>query len=404
MQHRISRTVWYFVVAFVALGIDPVAHSQTYKYSTLYSVKNTLTDPRFLESSLIVDSAGNLYGTSAAGGRNRTFCNLGCGTVFQVTKSGVLSVLHYFQAPPDGVNPQTSLFRDAAGNLYGTTVEGGTFGAGTVFKITPSNVETVLYSFTGGTDGSSPSSVLVDSAGNIYGTAQTNSLAGLVFKIDASNNFSVLYNFCSLAACADGESPSGGLTRDKSGNLYGTTAFGGAFGLGGTLFKVTPSGVETVLHSFGAPGDGFEPSYNLIHDVNGNLYGVTVLGGANDPLDETGGTVFKLSEADGAETLLYSFCSLSKCDDGFSPIGPVQMDKTGNFYGVTLSSNVSINNQFPLVWKLDTTGKETLLHSFSHTAEVLTGIVIDGAGNLYGTTLNGGANNIGAVYKLTVVK
>ena len=111
-----------------------------------------------------------------------------------------------------------------------------------------------------------------------------------------------------------------------------------------------------------------------------------------------------MSEADGAETLLYSFCSLSKCDDGFSPIGPVQMDKTGNFYGVTLSSNVSINNQFPLVWKLDTTGKETLLHSFSHTAEVLTGIVIDGAGNLYGTTLNGGANNIGAVYKLTVVK
>jgi uncharacterized repeat protein (TIGR03803 family) len=395
MQSRIVRTAFYLVLAFAALGIDSIAHAQTYKYSTLYTFKNNSTAPARIVASLIVDSAGNLYGTSSTGGSNHSFCNLGCGTVFKVTKSGVMSVLHYFQAPPDGVNPQTSLFRDAAGNLYGTTVEGGTFGCGTVFKITPSNVETVLYSFTCGTDGGSPSSVIVDSAHNIYGTAQTNSLAGLVFKIDAKNNFSVLYNFCSLVSCADGELPSGGLTKDAAGNLYGTTSYGGTVNLlGGTVFKVTPSGVETVLHSFGfggVPGDGADPYYNLIHDLSGNLYGVTIVGGANDFLDEgPGGTLFEVSEADGAEAVLYSFCSPPKCTGGYSPEGPVQMDKAGNLYGVTQG-----------VWEVDTSGEESTVHSFG-TTQGSTGLVIDGEGSLYGTT--GGANNIESVYKLTLVK
>jgi uncharacterized repeat protein (TIGR03803 family) len=404
MWNRILLTPRHLVLAFIALGTASVAHAQTFEFSTLYSFKNVPASPRIPEAEPIVDAEGNLYGTTPSGGSNHTFCNLGCGTVFKVTASGVLSVLHYFQAPPDGVNPQTSLFRDAAGNLYGSTVEGGAVGCGTIFKITPANVETVLYSFTCGADGSEPSSVVVDSSGDIYGTSQTASLAGLVFKLNASNTFSVLYSFCSAADCADGELPSGGLTRDKKGNLYGATAFGGAF-QGGTLFKVTPTGVETVLHSFGGePGDGAEPYYNLVHNATGTLYGVTVLGGANDPLDEgPGGTLFAISETDGAETILYSFCSVSECKDGYSPIGPVQMDKAGNLYGVTLASNVTKNDdQFPIVWEVNPAGEETILYSFSKSVDILTGLVIDANGNLYGTTFNGGSSKEGSVYKLTL--
>lgn len=278
------RLSQFFAMA-VVLGLVSSAAAQAFNYSVLYSDKNNLTDPRFPEASLITDSAGNLYGTSFSGGSDHSQCNEGCGTVFKVTQTGVMSVLHYFQQPPDGINPQTSLVRDSAGNLYGSTNAGGTDGGGTVFKIRLSGVETILHNFSNQGDGSSPSSLVLDAAGNIYGTAQTSDLAGLVFKIDANNNFSVLYNFCSLSDCADGQLPVGGVLIDNAGNLYGTTADGGAYGEG-TLFKVTPEGLETVLHSFGGvSGDGANPYGNLKQDAFGNLYGVTNVGGANDPLD-----------------------------------------------------------------------------------------------------------------------
>jgi uncharacterized repeat protein (TIGR03803 family) len=401
MRKRFSSLTPYVALVFVTLGIPVAAPAQTYTFSTLYSFKNNSTDPEFPQAALVIDSAGNLYGTSSSGGSNHVECNLGCGTVFKVSKTGVLRVLHDFVNAPDGENPQTSLFRDSKGNLYGSTEGGGSGGCGTVFKITSAGVESVLYSFLCGTDGFSPSSVVLDPLGNIYGTAMTNDDHGLVFEIDTSNNFSVLYNFCSKTSCADGELPEGGVVRDTEGNLYGTTNFGGT-NLSGVVFKLTPEGTETVLHDFAAKqGDGLYPFYNLIQDGKGNLYGVTPQGGAHDPFDLNGrgGTLYKQPEAGGTETVLYSFCALTSCRDGYSPTGPVVMDAAGNFYSTTLGSSSSAG---AVVWKLSgATGKESVLHSFGKV-EINSGLVSDGAGNLYGTTFTGGAAKLGSVYKLTL--
>jgi uncharacterized repeat protein (TIGR03803 family) len=141
MRKRFSSLIPYVALAFVNLGIPVGAPAQTYTFSTLYSFKNNSTDPEFPQAALVIDSAGNLYGTSSSGGSNHVECNLGCGTVFKVSKTGVLTVLHDFVNAPDGENPQTSLFRDSKGNLYGSTVGGGSGGCGTVFKITPAGVE-----------------------------------------------------------------------------------------------------------------------------------------------------------------------------------------------------------------------------------------------------------------------
>ena len=185
------------------------------------------------------------------------------------------------------------LLQDASGNLYGTTFAGGTNGYGTVFKVTPAGVETVLYSFSGGTDGQYPQAGLIqDASGNLYGTTYgidlyggTNS-NGTVFKVTPSGVGTVLYSF---GTGTDGNYPYAGLIQDASGNLYGTTTGGGANNKG-TVFKVTPAGVETVLHSFGTGTDGRYPYAGLIQDTSGNLYGTTHGGGTNNI-----GTVFKIS-------------------------------------------------------------------------------------------------------------
>jgi uncharacterized repeat protein (TIGR03803 family) len=221
-------------------------------------------------------------------------------------------------------------------------------------------------------------------------------LDGLVFKLDTSNNLSVLYNFCSLPNCADGQGPDFGLVRDDSGNLYGVTAFGGAFGTG-TVFELTPEGVETVLHSFAGP-DGLVPACTLAQDKKGNLYGIAESGGANAPDLGPGGALFKQPEAGGAETVLYSFCSLANCADGYNPLGQeVQIDKSGNFYGLALGGV----NGYGVAWKIDKRGKETVIHNFAQGDSIYSGLTIDSAGNLYGTTINGGVYHRGSVFKLS---
>lgn len=316
-----------------------------------------------------------------------------------MTKTGVVSVLHTFQGGfTDGLFPTTGLAHDAMWNLYGTA-PGNNPGNGVVFKLTPSGEETILYKFTGGLDGMNPSKVALDSAGNIYGTAQggvNGSEAGLAFKLDTSNTFSVLYNFCSLPSCIDGELPTSGPILDQAGNLYGVTDRGGS-GDSGTVYKITPSGVETVLHSFiGFPGDGAEPRNNLRQDAQGNLYGVTLASGANNR-----GVLFKQPETGGAETVLYNFCTYSQCTDGQYPIGPVQIDKAGNLYGIAFESAV---NRGPVVWELNTAGKEIVLFTFGKDVEVLAGLTIDSGGNLYGVTYNGGASHLGSVFKLKLLQ
>jgi uncharacterized repeat protein (TIGR03803 family) len=260
------------------------------------------------EGGLVQGTDGNFYGTTVAGGAK------GDGTVFGITPEGKLTTLHNFCAGsrrgcPDGATPEAGLVQATDGNFYGTTQQGGANGVGSVFRITPRGALTALYSFCSNgtcTDGSGPEAPLIQGTdGNLYGTTKGatfswqpgSGINGTVFKITLSGTLTTLYNFCSESACADGENPTFGLVQGTDGNFYGSTPAGGTTEGGatygaGTLFKITSSGDLTTLYTFcsqwGCP-DGEYPG-ELIQDTDGNFYGTTSGGGANDA-----GTVFNLS-------------------------------------------------------------------------------------------------------------
>jgi uncharacterized repeat protein (TIGR03803 family) len=323
--------------------------------------------------------------------------------------------LYTFSGPPDGLNPQADLVEDGSGNLYGTTSQGGVtggacgnLGCGVVFKLGTTGEETVLYSFTGQpTDGASPvAGLILDASGNLYGTTSQGGTSnfGTVFKLDTTGKETVLYSFAGKPA--DGASPVAGLILDASGNLYGTTSQGGTSNSNaGTVFKLDTTGKETVLYSFaGKPAGGASPLAGLILDASGNLYGTTVAGGAG-----ASGTVFKL-DTTGKETVLYSFRG-GRADGAYPEAGLVR-DTTGNLYGTTSAGSdlCYIISSLPptppteiycgTIFKLDTTGNETVLHSFTGSPDGAipdAGLILDAAGNLYGTTLEGGAGGCDVV-------
>jgi uncharacterized repeat protein (TIGR03803 family) len=231
-------------------------------------------------AKLIRDSAGNLYGTTLDGGHGFD------GTVFRINKFGTERVLHQFNVT-DGAVPR-GIARDSAGNLYGTTLEGpANPGHGTVYKLAPDGTHTILHSFTGGADGDKPfAEPLLDAAGNLYSTTWGGGDfgKGTVFKIDSAGNFSVVHSFTG----ADGAGPQAGLVMDPAGNLYGTTFGGGDFNLG-VVFEIDPSGNETVLHSFAGGTDGSAPTSTPVLTPDGTLFGSASQGGLHN-----GGTLFKL--------------------------------------------------------------------------------------------------------------
>jgi uncharacterized repeat protein (TIGR03803 family) len=309
----------------------------------------------------------------------------------QYSQAQSFNVLYNFGGGADGGDPYTGMIRDANGNFYGTVGYGGTSYAGGVYKVDSLGNETMLYSFTGGADGNFPVSPLArDSAGNLYGTtAQGGSLgSGVVFKVDPSGNETVLHNF---TGGSDGVSPSGGLTLDAAGNLYGTASQGGTFNAG-ILFKLSPAGTETILHTFTGGNDGKYPSStNVLLDAQGNIYGVAQEGGTTGH-----GVVYKLSTT-GQFVTLYSFAGGTT--DGCNVLGTPARDKFGNIFGITSSCGA---NGLGAVWKLTAGGKETLLHSFaggtSDAEYPLAGVVEDAYGNLYGNTETGGSAGLGTVY------
>jgi uncharacterized repeat protein (TIGR03803 family) len=321
---------------------------------------------------------------------------LGLGlAIAQSAQAQTLTVLYNFAGSSDGGDPYASLIRDVAGNLYSTADYGGTSFAGAVFKVAPNGTETVLYNFSGGADGAFPFSALVrDKGGNLYGTTSQggSANAGVVFKVDPTGTETVLHNF---TGGTDGIIPTGGLLRDKAGNLYGTTSQGGSSN-DGVLFKINPRGKETILHTFtGSAKDGKYPTYTgLLMDAQGTLYGVTEEGGTAG-----GGILYKLSKS-GKLTILHSFTGGTT--DGCNVLGIPFMDNAGNFYGTTSSCGTS---SLGTVWKVNKNGQERVLHSFAGGSSdgeyPLAGVIMDASGNLYGNTETGGASNIGTVYKVS---
>jgi len=345
-------------------------------------------------NAVSLDSAGNLYGTLYSGGSSNA------GLIFKIDTTGQVTTLYNFTNASDGGFPKSAVIVDAAGNLYGTTNSGGASGAGVVYKLSTTGQETVLYTFTGGTDGSSPSAgVILDSAGNFYGTTTNGGVSrsfaglGVVYKLDSKGHETVEYSF---PASKDGGMPEAGLIPDSAGNFYGTTYSGGASNTG-VVYKMDASGHETVLYSFtggqtGGP-DGGNPNAGLVRDSAGNLYGTTPYGGAAGF-----GAVYKI-DTSSHETLLHSF--IYGPTDGGNPQGGVVLDQAGNLYGTTVFGGASY---FGTVYKIDTTGQETVLHNFTGGMTdgyyPNGGLTLDSAGNLYGTASEGGQVGGGVVFKI----
>jgi uncharacterized repeat protein (TIGR03803 family) len=385
----------------VVLGLGVVttqsARAQTFK--VLHYFGNA-RDGTFPHTSLVPDRAGNLYGTTTAGGVN------GYGTVFEVNPTtGRYSVLYSFKgAKTDGAYPTGSVAFDAAGSLYGTTFYGGSgqcndgngVGCGTVFKLTSHGAnwtESVLYNFMGQPDGAYPhGGVVADAAGDLYGTTDTGGASnfGAVFERNGTTGGVVtLYSF--KGGDGDGAFPEDGLVFDAAGNLWGTTFAGGTFG-NGTVFKLYPCyqncSRETLKHVFGEPPDGTNPRAGLVENA-GTVWGTTTAGGANGS-----GTVFERSGA--FYNVLYSFRG---SPDGAAPWGGLVQGRAHALYGTTYYGGTNNNNGTVFVLK---PAGETVLHSFagSDGANPYGGLFLDAKGVVYGTASEGGSFNAGTLWRL----
>jgi uncharacterized repeat protein (TIGR03803 family) len=283
-------------LVFLCLLVPLLANAQTYTTSTLVSFPpNTGTNPVF-PGDVTLDSNGNLYGTSSGGTSSGTlFPN---GTIFEVSRSGELTVMHFFDGA-DGSNPRGGVTRDSKGNLYGTTFSGGAFQYyGTIYRLAPDGTETVLYSFPNvfPQGNYASTNLTLDGKGNLFGyTSYTdnnfNVSDGAVFELAKPGTFTIRYLFGSLFYGENGAGPVGQPLLDKSGNFYGATCCDGSAG-NGTVFKLTPQGKLTTLYSFNIFADKvYEPMGGVVEDASGNLYGVGQ-GGIYEVLASGGEKVF----------------------------------------------------------------------------------------------------------------
>lgn len=403
LESRASLAAFCIWLAIGAVG--PASADPT--LTVLHNFKGDTKDGRQPAARLFADSAGTLFGTTIFGGGSG--CPLGCGTIFKLASDGTeYDALYSFTGGGDGYYPSGDVIADTKGNLYGAASGGGTYGRGVVFKLSRDGTFAVLHSFAGGGDGWGPSGGLVDDgAGNLYGTTYLgggagcgNNGCGTIFKLALDRTgYQVLHSFSS----SDGQGPHD-LAIDGAGTLYGTALDGGdmskcvGFGCGGTVFKLAPDGKVTVLHTFvggreSVVRDGGVPSGRLITDRAGNLYGTTEDGGVSSQCGSGCGTVYKIAP-DGIYTVLHSF---KIATDGLLPRGGLIADAEGNLYGTTVSDGVGCYpNGCGTVFKLasDGTGYKVLYYfkgGTSDGANPYAGLIADSAGNLYGTTYNGGS-------------
>ncbi len=308
-------------------------------------------------------------------------------------------VIHNFTAKGiDGGSPFGGPVLDRQGNLFGTTYTGGRYGAGSVYKLTPHGdgwKYTSLYSFKGEADGDAPGfGTLARSNGALYGTTEGGGYLGVAFKVGPCRDTCPEKVMHSFGRGTDGNEPIGGVVFDEAGNFYGTTLLGGTFG-NGTVYKVTPSGIETVIYNFTGGSDAVNPGAAPTLDSQGNLFGSTSFGGVNGV-----GAVYELSPSGSGwtETVLYSFHGLN---DGQNPLGGVIVDKAGNLYGGTFDGGV---NGGGTVYELSTSGGSwtmNILYSFvGGYGGPYNKLALDAKGSLYGATEGEGANGFGLVFRL----
>ncbi len=397
IQAKVTRTL--AVAGTLAAAMLAAQPAQAQSFKLLYTFSGGADGAYPQDAGLIADGSGNLYGATAYGGNQEGFS--GSGVIFKLDRAGNETVLYTFTGGADGAQPQSGLVMDTAGNLYGTTVYGGiqpgAFGSGVVFELDPVGSETVLLTFNY-IDGANPYAPLLrDAAGNLYGATFSGGHFGdgVVFELGTAGSETVRYAF---SGPVNGANPVGGLIRDSAGNLYGTTEYGGDLngcsGKGcGVVFKLAPGGQETVLHLFTGGADGANPYARLIRDAAGNLYGTTYYGGAYG-----NGTVFKLDLA-GQETVLHSFTGET---DGANPPAGVIHDAAGNLYGTTQHDGGACG--CGTVFKLDPAGSLTVLHTFNGSDGQYPGaplLLLKGA--LYGTASGGGPGaGTGTVFNITL--
>lgn len=357
--------------------------------SVLWSFSGS-PDGALPQGALIRGSDGNYYGTTQNGGTNNS------GSVIKMTPAGVVTILYSLYSVTDGAFPQAALVQGSDGDFYGSTTGGGNGNCGYVFKITPTGTYTVLHAWAGNTsDGCKVAGPLIQgSDGNFYGTTSVGGTvgAGTVFKITPTGTETMLHSF---AGGADGITPNrGGLIEGNDGNFYGMTSAGGTASYG-TVFQITPMGTESVLYTFSGNGgtDGGRPASGLVKASNGNFYGTST------GVSSGGGTLFEISPT-GTRTTIYSF----PLNGPNTPVG-LLIAPDGNFYG--MSSGGGTYNQ-GAAWKVTPSGVETTLYSLkggtSDGSLPLAGLVIglDGSDyNLYGTADLAGAHNFGTVFKIT---
>ncbi len=399
-------TVRALTIAFVLIMVAMQAQAITFNVIYNFTGGADGTSPY---AGLAIDQAGNLYGTTLSGGA-------GFGTVFQLTKTGSTwteTTLYTFRGGFDGASPRSKVVIGPDGNLYGETFAGGGLtctrrGCGTVFMICLAcgGTETVLYRFSGGTDGGEPVGDLVfDPSGSLYGTTViggkpyscSGSGCGTVYKLTPAGGTwteTVLYQF---QGTADGTFPNGGVVFDKSGNLYGTTCCGGARS-DGTVFELIPSGsgwTKSLVYTFQGSTDGKEPVTGLIFDAAGDLYGSTIMGGTG-----RGGTIFELSPSASGWTFatIYSPTGVS------GPYGTLTMDANGNLYGTTFQDGSHLFGSAFKLTPAQGTWTYTSFHDFADTRDggyPLSNLIFDTSGNLYGTGAMGGTTGNGVVVQIT---
>lgn len=420
-----------FLALFAITLIFAPAVSAAGKYKVLYSFKGG-NDGNFPSGALLFDGAGNLYGTTVNGGTSGSCLygeGTGCGIAFELTpqQNGkwTENVIHRFQGGSDGANPNGSLIADTAGNLYGTTVQGGTGdsnGCGTIFQLTPGSsgwTESLVRTFcsSGANDGYFPrGGLLRDTAGNLYGVTESGgaALGGVAYELTPGSTGwteTVLNSFCLVDTCSSlGAEPVAGLVQDAAGNLYGTTIVGGQTTFGcfldfppgcGLVFKLKHhtdgTWTESVPHRFHGP-DGAGPASSLTFDTLGNLYGTSSDDGAFGA-----GTVFKLTpRAPGrwTETVLYNFRAAT--NPGAINSGVI-FDPAGNLYGATDPNGGCCSIVYQLSPEKNGRWHYRTLHQFVSIQGGLRtdgNLILDSQANLYGTAGVGGAHGAGVVFEI----